>query len=101
MWAGYRPRSIRTTNACEGVNAKLNGMFCHKHPHIFLVLDAFLEVQDFSYIQMRSQPSNHGDVNETFLEDQFTQLREGKISRFQFVKSVSRKFLPTKINFAK
>jgi hypothetical protein len=70
MWAGYAANVIRTTNACEGFHAKLNRMFYHKRPHIFLVLDASLEVQEFSTVKMRSPPTSQMTDNDLFVHEQ-------------------------------
>ena len=43
MWVAYDAHQVRTTNACEAFDGKLNGMFHHAHPHTFL-----LKVQDMS-----------------------------------------------------
>jgi len=35
LWAQYSAHGIRTTNACEGLHARLREMFYHAHPHFF------------------------------------------------------------------
>jgi len=55
MWAAYDAKSIRTTNACETFHSKLNRMFYHAHPHIFSLVDVLLEVQNLSYLKMRTR----------------------------------------------
>jgi len=98
MWAGCCANAIRTTNICEGFNAQLNGMFYHGHPHIFKLLDALLEMQDFVYIKMKSQAKvTENDDRENFLQEQFKAFEEQEITQFEFIKRISRKFLPKKV----
>ena len=97
-WAGCHANAIRTTNVCAGFNAQLNGMFYHGHPHVFKLLDAFLEMQDFAYIKMKSQAKvTENDDRENFLQEQFKAFEEQEITQFEFVKRISRKFLPKKV----
>jgi len=53
-WAAYDRNQIRTTNACEAFDSKLNAMFYHAHPHIFQLIEALFEMQNMSYLKMQS-----------------------------------------------
>ena len=97
MWAVYDAEQIRTTNACEALNSKLNSMFYHSHPHIFLLIDALLEIQDMSYMKMRSPGNAKTDPKESIIKEYMTRLEQREIDRVTFVHDLSRKFMPKKI----
>lgn len=99
MWAAYSASVSRTTNACEGLHARLKDMFYHTHPDIYLLIDALLEIQERCYTKMNSIQSKkqlkRSAEKEQFIEDTMTQLDENhKITKREYVKILSRKFLP-------
>ena len=98
MWVAYDAYQVPTTNTCEAFDGKLNGRFYHAHPLTFLLIEALLEVQDMSYLKMRTcSETEKIDPKETIIEDYMTRLDGGDIDRFTFVHNLSRKFLPPKI----
>ena len=97
MWAAYDAHQIRTTNACEAFNSKLNSMFYHAHPHVFLLMEALLEIQDMSYLKMRSSANVNVDPKETIIAEYMDRLDSGDIGRLTFVHDLARKFQPPKI----
>lgn len=66
---------------------------------LFLLLDALLEVQDMSYIKMRTPPAANDPrtPKEIFVAESMAKWDVYEIDRFEFVKLVSRKFLPNKL----
>jgi len=50
LWAECSSSIIRTTNACESFHSKLNSMFYHSHPNIFIFIDALNEIQTNGYL---------------------------------------------------
>lgn len=98
MWAEYDATLTRTTNACESFNAKLNGMFYSAHPNIFKLLDALLEVQCEVYTKMFDvhRPRRRKDVlqKEHDVGVLMTRRETGDLSRLEFLRRVSFKFLP-------
>jgi len=57
MWACYDAHRIHITNACEDFHSHLNNMFHYAHPDIFSLGEVLLEVQDISYLKMRTKPA--------------------------------------------
>jgi len=98
MWSAFSSNDARTTNACESFHSKLNGMLYHPHPHIFLLLDSLLEIQDQVYIKMNSTTSHRlvykKAEREMYLEEQMAKYSMRQVSRLEYVKAVSREFLP-------
>ena len=99
MWAAYSASRIRTTNACEGFHSKLNGMFYHSHPNIFILVDVLLEVQEFPYIEMKAPASSNDprSPEEVFISETMSKWDAREIHCSEFVKTASRKFLPAKL----
>ena len=54
MWASFSSDSVRTVNACEAFDKKLNKMFYYTHPHIFTLIDVLFEVQNVTYLKIRN-----------------------------------------------
>ena len=64
----------------------------HPHPHVFALVDVLLEFQDMTYINMRDGvPRSNADDNATFVQENMTKLESNDITRFEFVRTVSRK----------
>lgn len=69
-------------------------MFYRNHPHIFFFLE--LDALKLTYIKMRSQQVNAVDDKELFIEEQMVKFESEELTTYEFVKNVSRKFLPPK-----
>ena len=70
MWAAYSTSFMWTMNACEAFHSKLNGMFYHGHPNIFVLL--VLKVQEFSNIKKMRAPLPSNDpqnLKEIFISE--------------------------------
>jgi len=82
------------------MHSKLNGMFYHSHPHIFLLIDALLEIQERAYSKMLSvtitKQFKRSRDKEIFIQRTIDDFEEGKITSIEYVKILSRKFLPNK-----
>lgn len=100
VWAKYSPDIGRTTNACESLNSKLNGMFYHAHPNIYSLIDALLELQERNYAKMLSvstkKLSKKRIAKEAFIRETMEQYERGAVSQYDYVKILSRKFMPKK-----
>ena len=98
LWAEFSTISNRTTNSCESFHAKLNSLFYTSHPNIYIFIDALKEIQSNTYIQIRSKElckkSKHNIEKENILREQMTKYKNNEISRLQFIKLVSLKYLP-------
>ena len=98
LWSKYAATIARTTNACESFNSHLNGMFYHGHPNVFLLIDGLLEIQESAYTKMLSVDSSkqrkRSALREVFIREIMDELEGGVIDKGQFVKKLSRKFLP-------
>jgi len=92
MWAAYDDKSVRTTNACEAFHSKLNGMFYHAHPHIFILIKALLEVQNLAYLKMRNPARGIVHPKQAIIAD----FDDGKLTRYEFVALLALKFQPKK-----
>ncbi len=79
MWVTYNAHQIRITNVCEAFNSKHYGMFYHSHPHIFILIEALLEVQEMSYLKMRSPGDMKTHPKETIISEYTSPLDRGKI----------------------
>ena len=92
---------IRTANACEGFHSRLIKMFYSHHPNISVLIDALLEIQDISYLRMTStrrgyqRPSDK--EKQQYTQELVNKYVSGTLTRYEFVKYVSAKFLPTVI----
>jgi hypothetical protein len=98
MWADYSNSITRTTNSCESFNAKLNGMFYAAHPNIFKLTAAQLEIQCDVYAKMFGvhRPTRRKDSldKEADIGALMTRREIGELTRMEFLKRVSYKFLP-------
>jgi len=75
----------------------LNNMFYHAHPIIFPSSETLLEVQDVSYLEMRTKPARSLNPKDVIIQSYMTKLEQQEIIRFDFVYDLARKFLPLKI----
>jgi len=100
LWAECSSSITRTTNACESFHSKLNSMFYHSHPNIFIFIDALNEIQTNGYLKMNctktSRVNKISIEKEHFLAQQIQYYEEGEINRLEYLKSISFKFIPTK-----
>lgn len=99
LWAMYSGSMTRTTNSCEAFHSKFNGMFYSAKPNIYKFIDVLKNVQKDTYIKIRS--SSHikkirREVCEKqeFLRKQMIKYDVNEITRFDYIKTVSFKFLP-------
>ena len=98
LWAEYSATTMRTTNSCEAFHSKLNAMFYNAHPNIFQFIDTMKRLQTDIYIKQRSIHLNNRATSiinkEQFLKQAMADFQSKKISRFEFIKKLSFKFLP-------
>lgn len=98
MWAQYAANVHHTTNACESMHSHLNGMFYHSHPHIFLLLDALMEIQEHSYSKMLSvnltKELKRSRDRQTFIQNTIDDFESETITALEYIKILSRKYLP-------
>lgn len=96
IWAKFSNSIIRTTNSCESFHSKFNSMFYTSKPNIFQWLEALKNVQCDIYIKLRSslKPRKEKLEKEEFLQQKMFLYKNGALSRLDFVKEVSYKFLP-------
>lgn len=98
LWTSYTSRISRTTNACESLHSRLNSMFYHAHPNIFILTDSLLEVQERGYTKMLSvnvtKQRKESAQKEDFIRAVMAELEDGTIDTADYVKKLSRKFLP-------
>jgi len=52
LWAECSSSITRTTNPCESFHTKLNSMFYHSHPNIYIFFEAINEIQTNNYLKM-------------------------------------------------
>ena len=101
LWAQYTATVCRTTNACEALHGRMKDMFYHAHPSIYIFIDALLEIQGRVYIKINSISSTKmlkkSAEKERFIPDARDQFENDEISRREYVKIVSRKFLPNRV----
>ena len=101
LWAQYTETVCRTTNACEALHGRMKDMFYHAHPSIYIFINALLEIQGRVYIKMNSISSTKklkkSAEKERFIRDAMDQFENDEISRREYVKIVSRKFLPNRV----
>ncbi|KAF0710668.1 MULE domain-containing protein, partial [Aphis craccivora] len=67
------------------------------HPNIFNFIDELLEVQSETTIKLRSKKQKNKRTldKEENLREQMTKYTGNVITRFEFIKSISMKFLPS------
>jgi len=74
-------------------------MFYNAHPNIFQFIDTLKRLQTDIYIKQRSTHSKSRTTSiinkEQFLKQAMADFQSKKISRFEFIKPLSFKFLPT------
>jgi len=74
-------------------------MFYTAHPNIYQFLEVLKKVQIDTYIKMRSseimKKRNCIILKDKFIKDKMNEKNAGIINRFDFVKLMSYKFLPT------
>ena len=80
-------------------HAHFNALLYSAHPNIFVLVSALQEVQNETYIKMRSVTTRRLKKSATvkkedFISSKIGQYRANLISRIEFVSSVSYKFLP-------
>jgi len=100
VWSDFSATTNRTTNSCESFHAKLNAFFHSGHPNIFILVDTLLGIQSDTYIKLRSKakrPCKKTLEKENVLREQTNKYINMQIGRFDFLKSVSFKFLPATI----
>ena len=97
VWSDCNASSLRAIKACELFHAHFNALFYIAHPNIFVLVSTLQKIQNETYIKMRSVTTRtfkksaafkKEDLNSSKIEQYF------KISRIEFVSSVSYKFLP-------
>ncbi|KAL4091944.1 hypothetical protein QTP88_026543 [Uroleucon formosanum] len=66
LWAECSSSITRTTNACESFHSKLNSMFYHSHPNIFIFVDALNEIQTNGYLKINCTETS--SVNKISIE---------------------------------
>lgn len=96
LWAESSNSMLRTTNSCEAFHSKFNSMFYSSHPNIFQFIEVIKNVQCDVYIKIRSTGllSKITRDKYLFLSHKLNAYKNGQISRFEFIKTVSFKFLP-------
>uniref|UniRef100_A0A8D8WJP9 MULE domain-containing protein n=2 Tax=Cacopsylla melanoneura TaxID=428564 RepID=A0A8D8WJP9_9HEMI len=101
LWAEFSSSICRTTNACESYHSKLNSMFYHSHPNIYLFLEAVQEIQTGNYIkintahtQRKVRRAKASVEKEYSIAQEMKRFTNGEIDRLTYVKSLSRKFPP-------
>jgi hypothetical protein len=98
LWAEYSSSIARATNSCESFHSHLNSSFYAAHPNIFIFTDTLLQVQRETYAKIadiRKQKQRSDSVKkETFIVELMTRRDSHELSRLDFVKRVSYKFLP-------
>ena len=98
----YSGSITRTTNSCEAFHSKFNGMLYSAHPNIYKFIDVLKNVQKDTYIKIRSSgqiKKIRREIYEKreFLRKQMIKYDVNEITRFDYVKTVSFKFLPNNI----
>lgn len=98
IWTTFSTTTNRKTNNCRPFHAKLNGSFHTSHPTIYNFVTVLKEIQYDVYIKIRITEGRK-ETKKYSGERNISQRTNGKIinnsiSRFNFVKSLSCKFLP-------
>uniref|UniRef100_A0A2S2P4T0 MULE transposase domain-containing protein n=1 Tax=Schizaphis graminum TaxID=13262 RepID=A0A2S2P4T0_SCHGA len=97
IWAEFAATTNRTTNSCESYHAKLNASISAAHPNIFVLIEILLGIQSEIYVSLRSsatQPVKKTVEKENFLREKMLSFTSGELTRLNFVKEVSFKFIP-------
>ena len=98
MWASFTYSLARTTNSFESFHSKINAMFYSAHPNIYQFKNILLNIQCETYIKIRSihiiDSRNCIKEKEKEISHQMQLLQSNTISRFEYVQSLSYKFLP-------
>ena len=98
MWAEYSPSTARTTNPCEAFHSHLSSDFYVSHPNIFVLIENLLLLQCEIYAKMLELKKLKKRANilqkESTIATLMTRRDLGELSRLEFVKRVSLKFLP-------
>jgi hypothetical protein len=100
IWSDFSASTNRTTNSCESFHSKLNGFFQLGHPNIFILVDTLLGIQSDIYVKLQSKATKKCKITlekEQFLREHIKKYSSKQICRFEFLKSVSFKFLPATI----
>ena len=94
MWASNISTVERTTNACESFYEKFGKNFYTHSPHIFIFVHELLELQEEVLIFIRSdEPKIYSKAiiqKQASLELNLLKYREGDITRYIFIKNVSK-----------
>jgi hypothetical protein len=79
----------------ESFHAKLNASFSAAHSNIFVLIEILLGIQSEIYVSLRSsatQPIKRVE-KEKFLREKMLSFTSGELSRLDFVKDASFKFI--------
>jgi len=97
LWAEFTPTTNRTTNSCEAFHSKLNNLFISSHPNIYNFIDVIKDIQSETYIKIRSnrqRKSRQIIEKENYIREKMVEYNNKLLTRFEYVKAVSFKFLP-------
>jgi len=97
IWAEFTPTTNRTTNSCEAFHSKLNNLFISSHPNIYNFIDVIKDIQSETYIKIRSngqRKSRQIIEKENYIREKMIEYNNKLLTRFEYVKAVSFKFLP-------
>ena len=96
VWAESSNSMLRITNSCEALHSKFNFMFYLSHPNIFQFVEVIKNLQCVVYIKIRSSGQLSKTIREKhlFLSQNLNAYKNVQISRFEFIKTMSFKFLP-------
>ncbi|XP_050517033.1 uncharacterized protein LOC126891793 [Diabrotica virgifera virgifera] len=99
IWAEMSSSLQRTTNACESFHSKFNSSFYFAHPHFFQFLTVLIDFQSETYVKIRSVQkkvkknySAQTLTSKKFVDEQILKLNNRLISKFDYLKSVGKKF---------
>ena len=97
MWAKKSSSTDRTTNRCESFHKHFNDEFYSKHPNIFNFVDVIVSLQVDTYTKMNEENRRRNrpkEEKERFLQYYINKYDSGALSRLDYVKKFSLKFLP-------
>lgn len=101
MWAKFCIDEDTTTNCCESFHGKLNKEIPGSHPNIFCCCKILINMQIDTYAKLKScnmrKPSKKNRLKREYIERCMLKLKTYEYSRFEFVKRVSFKFLPSRL----